>query len=229
MYKPIYKHLYKKMLEYGVDPSKKGFMYIHEAVLSAEVNETMGSINKKVSAAFGCSEQQVERSIRVATPPGYKPAAFVKQLYIEAVLDNSGEEKVGEADSDQLERKISTEEANSVVTPLTRAEIRRLERESKSNNAKVQLSYGQLKAYKAELKKEITEKVSNEIFLLMLGMPVLAMKDMFEVNIDTLDKFTDRILIHYQSYCEGRVTIEEIWKILEEETGKTLSYYRDKT
>lgn len=236
MKKPIYKPLYKKLIAEGIDPALLGFMYIHEAVLGMELNETMGSVCKRVAEEMGVTPGSVERNIRHAIPKGVRTSTFLKKIRMELSLEESGEEKVERVNSDQLELKFESKEESTKVTPLTRAEIRRLEREAKSDAATVQLSYGQLKAYKNELaqevekfKKTIVEDVSNQTFLLMLGIPVLAMKDLFEVNVDMLDKFTDKILTHYQSFCEGRVTIEEIWKIIEEETGKTLSYYKDKT
>lgn len=223
MYKPIYKPLYKKMLEYGVDPSKKGFMYIHEAVLGMELDEPMKDIFQRVAKEMGVKPSSVERAIRYMVPIGETLPGFLKKLRIEIALKEMDGENTGGENFKPLEAKINTDTSNSTVTPQTRAAIKQLEREAKRDSATVQLSYGQLKAYKAELKKEVTDTVSDQVFLLLLGMPILAMKDMFEVNIDIMDKFTDKILLHYKAYCEGAVKMEEIWATIEEETGKKIT------
>ena len=223
MRKPIYKELYEIMLNHGLSPKNKGFMYIHEAVVGMELDEPMKNIFQRVAKEMGVKPSSVERAIRYIVPIGETLPGLIKKLRVEIALKKMDGESIGGEDFKPLEAKINTDTSNNTVTPQTRAAIKQLEREAKRDSATVQLSYGQLKAYKAELKKEVTETVSDQVFLLLLGMPILAMKDLFEVNTDIMDKFTDKILIHYKAYCEGAVKMEEIWATIEEETGKKIT------
>ena len=223
MRKPICKELYDLMISHGINPGRKGFLYIHEAVLGMEAGDSLKDTLQRVSKEFGVTPKSVENVIRYSMPEHDTVSSILNRLRLELSWKKSDGESIGGNNFRPLETKINTEDNNNTVTPQTRAEIKRLEREAKRDSATVQLSYGQLKAYKAELKKEVTETVSDQVFLLLLGMPILAMKDMFEVNTDIMDKFTDKILLHYRAYCEGAVKMEEIWATIEEETGKKIT------
>lgn len=120
---------------------------------------------------------------------------------------------------------------------MTRAEMRRTEREKKKDEVTYTLTPTQLSAIRQEIKKEyddkwkqgrseIIDKVAKESFKLILCIPGLVIHD----KLDLLAKAENPVLLFaeectnvYLAFQNGNITLEELEEGLYEETG--ISFY----
>lgn len=70
-----------------------------------------------------------------------------------------------------------------------------------------------------QMKDEATKKAANTGFLLMLGLPILVLRDKWGFGNVRLERFIDQVIEMYESFNEGYLTIEDIHQAIEEETG----------
>lgn len=104
---------------------------------------------------------------------------------------------------------------------MNRAERRRLERNKESGQAKVVLNKDAISAIKQEAKKEAMETA----FSLMLGIPILALRDTMDYNSEQIRAFSDKSMSIYESFQQGLITLKDIEDVVELETGMKI-YHR---
>lgn len=85
----------------------------------------------------------------------------------------------------------------------------------KQKVATYNLSKDQIEA----LKKDAVEKASEQAFILMLGIPLIVMRDEFGFGKRRLEHIAERMLSHYEAFEQGYVTLDDIKTTIEEETG----------
>lgn len=105
---------------------------------------------------------------------------------------------------------------------MNRAERRRLERQKSKQSATYNLNNEQIK----QLKSDASNKAIDTAFKLMVSIPVMIMHDKYaqlmkrEVDgVGREERFANMILDLYDSYMQGYVTLDDLEKCLEEETG----------
>jgi hypothetical protein len=70
---------------------------------------------------------------------------------------------------------------------------------------------------------QIKNQAVEKALVLMLGLPVMVLHDKFGwQGDDRLQKFMDRVLELYDSFNQGYITLEDIIRTVEEETGVKL-------
>jgi hypothetical protein len=82
------------------------------------------------------------------------------------------------------------------------------------------------KAMILQVKNQVTKEVMEETFKLLLGLPVLALRDEFEFGKKRNSRFIERMLSIYDSYSRGDITLDDIEAVLEEETGLNFADFR---
>lgn len=71
---------------------------------------------------------------------------------------------------------------------------------------------------KSELNK-VTQKATNDVFELLLAIPVSVLHDKFGFGKKRCTEFTEKVLDLFDSYNRGYITIEDLREILWEEAG----------
>lgn len=82
------------------------------------------------------------------------------------------------------------------------------------------------KAMILQVKNQVTKEVKEETFKLLLGLPVLALRDEFKFGKKRNSKFIERMLSIYNSYSSGDITLKDIEDVLKEETGLNFDNFR---
>lgn len=59
----------------------------------------------------------------------------------------------------------------------------------------------------------------SKAFVLMLGLPLMALRDEFDFGKVRLERFEDKVTKLYQSFCAGNITLGDVHKTLYEEVG----------
>lgn len=108
-------------------------------------------------------------------------------------------------------------------TELSRAERRRLERD----NDKTQKTYTLTHAQIEQMKKDVSMESTKKAFLMMMGFPLLTLRDKFGFGTQRLNKFMDQMVDLYEAYEMDYVSLEDLDKVIMEETGVTLIRKRD--
>ena len=98
---------------------------------------------------------------------------------------------------------------------MGRAERRRLQREQR----KAQKTYNITQGHLNEIKKAATNEATEVAFILMLGLPLMALRDKFGFGKVRLERFSDAVLDLYESFYEEYFTLDDIRKTIYEETG----------
>lgn len=70
-----------------------------------------------------------------------------------------------------------------------------------------------------QMKDQATKKAANTGFLLMLGLPILVLRDKWGFGKVRLERFIDQVIDMYEAFNEGYLTLDDIHKVIEEETG----------
>lgn len=73
-----------------------------------------------------------------------------------------------------------------------------------------------------QMKKDASKEAANMGFLLMLGLPVMALHDKWGFGPVRCERFVDQVLDLYDSFEKGYITFEDIHAALKKETGITL-------
>jgi hypothetical protein len=82
------------------------------------------------------------------------------------------------------------------------------------------------KAMILQVKNQVTKEVMEETFKLLLGLPVLALRDEFEFGKKRNSRFIERMLSIYDSYSRSDITLNDIEAVLQEETGLNFADFR---
>lgn len=69
------------------------------------------------------------------------------------------------------------------------------------------------------LKEDVAQEATERAFILMLGIPVMVLRDQFGFGRKRLEKFTDAIFELYDSYEKDYITLEDLIRTIYEETG----------
>jgi len=101
---------------------------------------------------------------------------------------------------------------------MNRSERRRQQKEEEKDQVRYNLSKADIKKIKDEAMTEAIDKA----FILMLGLPVLTMRDKFGFGPKRLERLTDEVLELYDSFNKGYLTLDDILETIKEETGLEL-------
>ena len=82
------------------------------------------------------------------------------------------------------------------------------------------------KAMIIQVKNQVTKEVMEKTFKLLLGLPVLALRDEFEFGKKRNSRFIERMLSIYDSYSRGDITLNDIEAVFQEETGLNFADFR---
>ena len=104
------------------------------------------------------------------------------------------------------------------TTDLSRAERRRLERNQANQTKTYTLTQAQLDQKLKDVEMEATKKA----FLMMMGFPLLTLRDKFGFGKARLNKFMDKMLDLYEAYENDYVDLDDLNNTIMEETGVTL-------
>jgi hypothetical protein len=108
-------------------------------------------------------------------------------------------------------------------TELSRAERRRLER----NQANQTKSYTFTQAQLDEKLKAVEMEATKKAFLMMMGFPLLTLRDKFGFGKKRLNQFMDKMVDLYEAYELDYVDLEDLDRTIMEETGVTLIKKRE--
>lgn len=101
---------------------------------------------------------------------------------------------------------------------MSRAERRRLERD----NGKSQKTYTLTQAQIDQMKKEVSMEATKKAFLMMMGFPLLTLRDKFGFGKERLNRFMDKMMDLYEAYEMDYVDLDDLNNTIMEETGVTL-------
>lgn len=104
---------------------------------------------------------------------------------------------------------------------MNRAEARRLNRE----NNKKQVTYTLTNADIARIKKEALDEASRRAFIVLMGLPLMTLRDKFGFGKIRLERFSDNLIEIYDAFDKGYITLEDLTKTLKEETGVEVQQY----
>ena len=96
---------------------------------------------------------------------------------------------------------------------MTRAERRRQERLLQKANKTYNLSVKEIE----EMKMEAFEEALNTSFKLMLGIPLIVLRDKYGFGKKRLNDYIDYVLEEQDSFNKGYFTLEDVEQMLYEE------------
>lgn len=70
-----------------------------------------------------------------------------------------------------------------------------------------------------KIKKKAADDAMSKAFVLMLGLPLMALRDEFDFGKVRLERFEDKVTKLYQSFCAGNITLGDVHRTLYEEVG----------
>lgn len=108
-------------------------------------------------------------------------------------------------------------------TEISRAERRRLER----NQANQTKSYTFTQAQLDEKLKAVEMEATKKAFLMMMGFPLLTLRDKFGFGKKRLNQFMDKMVDLYEAYEMDYVDLADLDRTIMEETGVTLLKKRE--
>ena len=108
-------------------------------------------------------------------------------------------------------------------TELSRAERRRLERNAKKSQAVYTLTAAQIE----KIKKDATMEATKKAFIMMMGFPLLTLRDKFGFGKERLNRFMDKMLDLYEAYEMDYVDLDDLNDTIMKETGVTLIKKRE--
>lgn len=107
---------------------------------------------------------------------------------------------------------------------MNRAEMRRMKREQQKSHKTYNLNHAQI----SDIKKQATDDAVRTAFILMFGLPLMALRDKFGYGKMRLERFSDALFDLYDSFEKGYFTIDDINKTIYEETGMRIEEVRKK-
>lgn len=70
-----------------------------------------------------------------------------------------------------------------------------------------------------KIKEEATMAATRRAFAIMLGMPMMVLRDQFGFGKKRLSLFTDKVFDIYEAYEDDRLSLVDMHKTIESETG----------
>lgn len=101
---------------------------------------------------------------------------------------------------------------------MNRAERRRLKRNQESCNATYTLRNEDV----TRIKQDAAQEAVYTAFTMMLGLPVIVLRDKYGWGKKRLSDFMDYVLELYDSFEKDYVTLDDLWDTIEKETGVKL-------
>ena len=101
---------------------------------------------------------------------------------------------------------------------MNRADRRRLKRSQESGNATYTLKNEDV----TRIKHDAAQEAVYTAFTMMLGLPVIVLHDKYGWGKKRLSDFMDYVLEQYDSFEKDYVTLDDLWKTIEKETGVKL-------
>lgn len=98
---------------------------------------------------------------------------------------------------------------------MNRSEKRRSERLIEKKQKVYTLTQAQID----KLKEDATMEATKRAFSIMLGFPLLALRDTFGFGKKRLTLFTDKVFEIYEAYNDDYIDLEDLHRTIEEETG----------
>ena len=108
-------------------------------------------------------------------------------------------------------------------TEQSRAERRQAERET----AKKQKTYTLTQAQLDEKLKAVEMQATKKAFVMMMGFPLLTLRDKFGFGKERLNRFMDKMMDLYEAYEMDYVDLADLDRTIMEETGVTLIRKRE--
>ena len=108
-------------------------------------------------------------------------------------------------------------------TEMSRAERRRLERD----NSKSQKTYTLTQAQIDQMKKEVSMEATKKAFIMMMGFPLLTLRDKFGFGKERLNRFMDKMLDMHEAYEMDDGDLDDLNDTIMKETGVTLIKKRE--
>ena len=101
------------------------------------------------------------------------------------------------------------------IPTLTRQQKRKLERDVKKKNKVLQMTAGQIQ----RLKADIVEDTAFKALILMLGIPLMVLRDKYDFGKIRLTRFIKQCIELYDSFDKGYITLDDMHKAILDETG----------
>ena len=108
-------------------------------------------------------------------------------------------------------------------TEMSRAERRRLERD----NSKSQKTYTLTQAQLDQKLKAVEMEATKKAFLMMMGFPLLTLRDKFGFGKARLNRFMDKMVDLYEAYELDYIDLADLDRTIMDETGVTLMRKRE--
>lgn len=108
-------------------------------------------------------------------------------------------------------------------TEMSRAERRQSERET----AKKQKTYTLTQAQLDEKLKAVEMQATKKAFVMMMGFPLLTLRDKFGFGKERLNRFMDKMMDLYEAYELDYIDLADLDRTIMEETGVTLMRKRE--
>ena len=101
---------------------------------------------------------------------------------------------------------------------MNRAERRRLKRNQEKGNATYTLRNEDV----TRIKQDAAQEAIDKAFISMLGLPVMVLHDQYGWGKKRLSDFMDCVLEQLDSFNKDFITLDDLWKTIEKETGVKL-------
>ena len=108
-------------------------------------------------------------------------------------------------------------------TEMSRAERRQADRET----AKLQKTYTLTQAQLDQKLKAVEMQATKKAFVMMMGFPLLTLRDKFGFGKERLNRFMDKMLDLYEAYEMDYIDLADLDRTIMEETGVTLLKKRE--
>lgn len=101
---------------------------------------------------------------------------------------------------------------------MNRAERRRLKRNQESRNATYTLRNEDV----TRIKQDAAQEAVDKAFVLMLGLPMIVLRDKYGWGKKRLSDFMNHVLEQYDSFNKNFISLDDLWNTIEKETGVKL-------
>ena len=78
------------------------------------------------------------------------------------------------------------------------------------------------------IKREAIDEATLMAMKLLIGLPIMANRDLFGHGKKRLEQLADKIFYLYESYEKGYITMQDIEETIKEETGMTITGEKEK-
>lgn len=101
------------------------------------------------------------------------------------------------------------------IPTLIRQQKRKLERDAKKKNKVLQMTAAQVQ----QLKQSVTEETAFKALILMLGIPLMVLRDKYDFGKVRLTRFIKQCINLYDSFDKDYITLDDMHKAILDETG----------